>query len=60
MNADVIENKDTGLVAACVLLTLIILILLMLIGIALLLRFKDHTIIKRMISFPNQLRMNFT
>ena len=52
MNTDVIEKKDTGLVAACVLLTLIILILLTLIGIALLLRFKDHTIIKRMISFP--------
>ena len=60
MNADVIEKKDTGLVAACILLTLIILILLILIGITLLLRFKDHTIIKRMISFPNQLIMNFT
>ena len=60
MNADVIEKKDTGLMAACVILTLIILILLMLIGITLLLRFKDHTIIKRMISFPNQLITNFT
>ena len=59
MNTDVTEKKDTGLVAACVILTLISLILLTLIGIALLLRFKDHTIIKRMISFPNHLTMNF-
>jgi flagellar biogenesis protein FliO len=60
MHADVIENKDMGVVVACVFLTLIIVILLMLIGIALVLRFKDHSIIKKMISFPNQLTMSFT